>query len=307
MSPQRAKVIVNPLSGARSGERRWPQIKALLDNAGLKFDGVLTEGPMHATILAAEAADQGYDLVVAVGGDGTINEIVNGLIGPAGKARVDLGIIFTGTANDFARNLDMPRNLERNCDLMVSPRRMDVDVGLVECTREGQTRKRYFVNVSGAGFDADWMEEAKKIMLPLGPKGNYLAAFLRMAPTYEPKDFQLDLGGRREIHRAYTVLVSNGKYSGRIPFNPQANLSDGRFEVMILDLPTFVEAVASNIFSRPEGHPRIEWYRADAVRMESPQRLSVQADGEVLGELPARFQVLPGALRVVSRHWPPEA
>jgi len=304
VSPQRAKVIVNPASGARSAERRWPQIKALLADAGLVFDFVLTEGPMHATILAGEAADQGYDLVVAVGGDGTVNEVVNGLVGPQGKATVDLGIIFTGTANDFARNLDLPRNLERNCGLMVSPRRMDVDVGLVEYTREGQLKRRYFVNVSGAGFDADWMEEARKIVLPLGPKGNYLAAFLRMAPTYEPKDFTLDFGERQEAHRAYTVLFSNGKYSGRIPFNPQGDPSDGRFEVMALDLPTFVEAVASTIFPRTERDPRNEWPRASALRLDSGQRLSVQADGEVLGELTARFQVLPGALRVVSRHWP---
>ena len=304
MPPQRAKVIVNPTSGARSAERRWPQIRALLEDAGLRFDSVMTEGPMHAALLAGEAADQGYDLVVAVGGDGTINEVVNGLMGTGGRAMVDLGIIFTGTANDFARNLDLPRNLERNCQLMLSPRRMDVDVGLVECARDGQTRRRYFVNVSGAGFDADWMEEARRIVLPLGPKGNYLAAFLRMAPTYEPKDFILDFGDRQEEHRAYTVLFSNGRYSGRIPFNPQADLADGQFEVMALDLPTFVEAVAANIFSRPESRPGSEWPKASAVRLESRQRLSVQADGEVLGELPARFQVLPGALRVVSRHWP---
>jgi diacylglycerol kinase (ATP) len=307
MSPHRAKVIVNPTAGARTAERRWPRIKAMLEEAGLSFDSALTEGPMHAAVLAGEAADQGYDLVVAVGGDGTINEVVNGLIGPGGKGMVDLGIIYNGTANDFARNLDMPRNLERNCQLMVSPRRMDVDVGLVECAREGQPRRRYFVNVSGAGFDADWMEEARKTILPLGPKGHYLATFLKMAPTYEPKDFVLDFGDRQEAHRAYTVLVSNGKFAGRIPFNPQADLSDGQFEVMALDLPTFVEALASNIFSRPESHPRIEWSRAEAVRMESRQRLSVQADGEVLGELPARFRVLPGALRVVSRHWPSSA
>ncbi len=307
MSPARARVIFNPAAGAGSAERRWPRIKAMLEDAGLHFDSVPTEGPMHAAWLAGEAADLGYDLVVAAGGDGTINEVVNGLMGPEGKARVDLGVIFTGTANDFARNLDLPRNLERNCHLMVSPRRMDVDVGLVECARDGQTRRRYFVNVSGAGFDADWMEEARKTMLPLGPKGPYLAAFLKMAPTYEPKDFTLHFDGRQEVHRAYTVLFSNGKYSGRIPLNPQADLRDGQFEVMAVDLPTFVEALASSLFSRQEKHPGTEWPRAAAVRLESAQRLSVQADGEVLGELPARFQVVPGALRVVSRHWPKAA
>jgi len=250
--------------------------------------------------LAREAADHGYDLVVAVGGDGTINEVVNGLMGPGGKAKADLGVIYTGTANDFARNLDLPKGLEQNCQLMVSPRRMQVDVGVVECAREGLTRQRFFVNVAGAGFDADLMKEARKTILPLGPKGPYVGAFLKMAPTYDPKDFILSFQDRQETRRAYTVLVSNGKYAGSIPFDPEADLSDGQFEVMTLDPPTLLRCLAQTYLALLEGYPKIEYVRADAVRMDSRQRLLVQADGEVLGELPAQFWVLPKALRVVA-------
>ncbi len=128
MSPLRAKVIVNPTSGAKSAQRKWPCIKALLEDFGLSFDSELTQGPMQAVDLAREAANQGYDLVVAVGGDGTVNEVVNGLMGPDGKARADLGVIHTGTANDFARNLDLPRSLLKNCRLLVSPRRMEKSI-----------------------------------------------------------------------------------------------------------------------------------------------------------------------------------
>jgi YegS/Rv2252/BmrU family lipid kinase len=304
MSPLHAKVIVNPTSGARAAQRKWPRIKALLEDIGLSFDSELTQEPMQAMELAREAANRGYDLVVAVGGDGTVNEVVNGLMGPDGKAGADLGVIRAGTANDFARNLDLPRNLERNCQMMVSPRRMEVDVGVVECVKEGQTRQRFFVNVSGAGFDADLMEEARKTILPLGPKGPYVGAFLKMAPTYEPKDFTLSFQDRQVVYRAYTVLVSNGKYAGSIPFDPEADLSDGQFEVMTLNLPTFLGALAGPYFPLPEGYPKIDYVRTNSVRMDSRQRLSVQADGEVLGELPAQFRILPGALRVVSRHWP---
>ena len=255
---------------------------------------------MQAMDLAREAADHGYDLVVAVGGDGTINEVVNGLVGPDGKARADLGVISTGTANDFARNLDLPRSLLKNCRLMVSPRRMEIDVGVVECVKEGETRQRFFVNVSGAGFDADLMEEARKTVLPLGPKGPYVGAFLKMAPTYDPKDFVLDFQDRQEAPRAYTILVSNGKYAGSILFDPEADLSDGQFEVMTLDPPTLLRGLAQTYLALLEGYPKIDYVRTDAVRMDSRQRLSVQADGEVLGELPARFWMLPKALRVVA-------
>ncbi len=299
MSPH-AKVIVNPTSGAKSAQRKWPRIKALLEEAGLSFDAELTEGPMQAAELAGKAVEQGYELVVAVGGDGTVNEVVNGLIGPEGKARADLGVIHTGTANDFARNLGLPKDLEQNCRLMVSPRRLEIDVGEVGFVKGGQTRRRLFLNVAGSGFDADLMEEARKTILPLGPKGPYVGAFLKMAPRYDLKDFILDFEDRQETRRAYTVLVSNGEYAGTIPFDPEADLSDGQFEVIALDLPTFLGALADTVFALPEGYPKIEYVRTNSVRMDSRRRLSVQADGEVLGELPAQFRVLPRALRVVA-------
>jgi diacylglycerol kinase (ATP) len=255
---------------------------------------------MHAVELAREAASQGYDLVVAVGGDGTVSEVVNGLIGPDGKAKADLGVVRTGTANDFARNLDLPGSLLKNCRLMVSPGRTEVDVGMVECVKEGQPRQRLFVNVAGAGFDADLMEEARKTVLPLGPKGPYVGAFLKMAPMYDPKDFTLTYQDRQETCRAYTILVSNGRYAGSILFDPEADMSDGLFEVMTLDPNTLLKGLAETYLALLDGYPKIDYVRANAVRMDSGQRLSVQADGEVLGELPAQFRLLPRALRVVA-------
>ena len=300
MSPQRAKVIVNPTSGAKSAQRRWPRIKSLLEDVGLNFDSVLTQEPMQAMELAREAADQGYDLVVAVGGDGTINEVVNGLMGPDGKTTADLGVIRTGTANDSARNLDLPTSLLKNCRRLVSPERTEVDIGIVEFLREGQAGQRFFLNDAGAGFDADLMEEAKKTVLPLGPKGPYVGAFLKMAPTYDPKDFTLSFRDRQESRRAYTVLVSNGRYAGSILFDPGADMRDGQFEVITLDPPTLLRCLAETYLALLDGYPRIDCVRTDAVRMESRQRLSVQVDGEVAGELPAQFRVLPRALRVVA-------
>jgi diacylglycerol kinase (ATP) len=281
-------------------QRRWPRIKAMLYEAGLVFDSILTQGPMQAVELAREASNQGYELVVAVGGDGTVNEVVNGLMSCDGKARADLGVIYTGTTNDFARNIDLPKNLQQNCQLIASSRRMQVDVGVVECAGEGQARQRFFVNVAGAGFDAHLMEEAKKTILPLGPKAPYVGAFLKMAPTYNPKDFMLSFQDRQEARRAFTVLVSNGKYAGSIPFDPEADLSDGQLEVMTLDPPTLLKCLAQTYLALLEGYPKIDYVRANTVRMDSTQRLPVQADGEVLGELPAQFRVLPRALRVVA-------
>lgn len=264
------------------------------------FDSVLTQEPMQAMELAREAVRQGYDLVVAVGGDGTVNEVVNGLMGPEGRAGVDLGVINIGTANDGASNLDLSRSLLKNCRLMVSPSRREVDVGLVECMKDGQLLQRFFVNVAGAGFDADLMREARRTVLPLGPKGPYVGAFLKMAPMYEPKDFRLTFPDRQEACRAYTVLVSNGRFAGSILFDPEADMSDGQFEVLAIDPTALLKCLADTYLALLDGYPKIDCVRAAAVIMESGERLSVQADGEVLGELPAHFRVLPRALRVVA-------
>ncbi|MDM8000965.1 MAG: diacylglycerol kinase family lipid kinase [Dehalococcoidia bacterium] len=292
--------MVNPTSGATSARRRWPRIKSLLEDAGLAFDSVITEGPMHAMELAGEAADRGYGLVVVVGGDGTINEAVNGLIGPDGKGKADLGVICTGTANDFARNIGLPRSLLKNCRLVASARRSEVDVGAVRYVKDGQSRQRFFVNVSGAGFDADLMEEARNTFLPLGPKGPYVGAFLKMVPTYEPREFHLSFQDKQEARRAYTVLVSNGRYAGSILFDPDADLRDGLFEVITLDPSTLLKGLADTYRALLDGHPKIEYRRTSVLKIDSPEPLAVQADGEVLGSLPAEFRVLPKALRVVA-------
>ncbi|HJX70256.1 MAG TPA: acylglycerol kinase family protein, partial [Dehalococcoidia bacterium] len=115
MSVPYAKVIVNPLAGAKAGQRKWPRLKRLLEEAGLQFDYEFTQEALHGIELAKEAVAQGYKLVVAVGGDGVVNEVVNGLIGPGGKSEADLGIIPIGTANDFAHSLGLPRELKQAC------------------------------------------------------------------------------------------------------------------------------------------------------------------------------------------------
>ena len=138
MAKLQTKVIVNPVAGARSTRRKWPLISKLLERIGLSFDFEYTEGVGHAIELAKEAAsDGGYRYLVAVGGDGTVNEVANGILHSTAAESTALGIVSTGTGSDFARSVGIPRRYSDACSCLTSQRRLTIDVGVIECQSKG--------------------------------------------------------------------------------------------------------------------------------------------------------------------------
>ena len=150
----RYKIIVNPTSGRGTGEQSIPQIENILKNAGLDFDLVRTKKPWHAVALAQEAASQGYDVVVSAGGDGTANEVINGLMQAkkAGQGTPAMGVLTVGRGNDFGYSMGIPTELEAGCQTLIEDQRRTFDVGLV--TGGLYPDGRYFGNGVGIGFDA---------------------------------------------------------------------------------------------------------------------------------------------------------
>ena len=164
MAKTHAKIIVNPVAGAnRSTFRQWPHIQSLLRESGLSFDFQYTEGIGHASELAKLAASDGYRFLVAVGGDGTINEVANGLLDSSNAGSTTLGIVSTGTGNDFIRSLGIPKDYVKACKHVMGDKRSLIDVGLVEFRLNGQKARRYFVNSAGVGFDAEVAEAGKGV------------------------------------------------------------------------------------------------------------------------------------------------
>lgn len=138
MSKQYAMAIVNPRAGGHSTYREWPLISKHLTDKGLLFDYVYTEGAGHAIELAREAVNTGYRCIIAVGGDGTVNEVVNGILNSAGAHKTTLGIVSAGTTCSFARSLGIPLDRISSCNLLTSPNRLTIDVGIVEYTKEAR-------------------------------------------------------------------------------------------------------------------------------------------------------------------------
>ena len=295
-------MIVNPTAGAGRTAGRWPQIIGLMKSLGLRFEHDLTEAPGHAVELAKSAARKGYDLVVAVGGDGTINEVVNGLYQSGRIKEVMLGIISTGSGSDYIRTVGIPRDYKEACYRLTNPRKLQVDLGVAEYMTNQKMVKRLFVNFAGLGFDAEVVKATTQTFKALGSMPSYLMGLLTTLLFYQNKDVSLILDGKAEDRRVCTVIVSNGKYGGGgMRVAPNADLTDGLLDVlMINDLskPDLLWSLPRVYKGTHLTHPKVTIKRAREIDIRSGQQMSLQADGELIGEAPAHFYILPAALSI---------
>jgi diacylglycerol kinase (ATP) len=298
----RAKIIVNPVAGARSTRRQWPKISRLLSHVGLSFDFQFTEGVGHAIELAHAAAGDGYRYVVAVGGDGTIHEVANGILSSGGAAETTMGIISTGTGSDFVRSLGVSRDYVPACSALVHPQRSRIDVGVVEYHNHGSKHRRFFVNAAGMGFDAAVTESTERLPKYFGGTIPYVFGLLRTITGYRNKMVELRNGDKTEKLRIVMVAVANGRYyGGGMRVAPRADLRDGQLDLVVVrDMGkiALLRAFPSIYQGKHVTHPKVTISQTTAITVDTSERVFVQADGEMVGEGPASFRVLPSALNV---------
>jgi diacylglycerol kinase (ATP) len=304
MAKTHAKIIVNPVAGTHNATyRQWPHIQSLLRESGLSFDFQYTEGAGHALELARLAASDGYRFLVAVGGDGTIHEVANGLLNSTNADTTVMGIVGTGTGNDFIKSLGLPRDYIGACRNVTGERRSLIDVGLVEYMSKGKPASRFFINGAGVGFDAEVAAGSKKVPRFMGHTVPFILSLLKNLPGYRNKDVRLNIDGREESRRVLSVVVTNGAYfGGGMRIAPWAELGDRKLDVVILG--DVGKAELLQVFPRVyKGthvtHPKVRMEKAERVTIECDSRILLQADGELLGEGPVTFQILPAALNVV--------
>ncbi|MFC2062927.1 diacylglycerol/lipid kinase family protein [Chloroflexota bacterium] len=302
MAALHAKVIVNPAAGACSTRRKWPIISRLLKSVGFSFDYQYTEGTGHAIELARTATGDGYPFLIAVGGDGTINEVANGIMSSADSGRTTLGMVSTGTGSDFVRSAGIPRDYAGACSSLTSRRRLLIDVGVVEYVSEGKTKQRFFVNAAGAGFDAEVVRATEKWPKYFGGTVPYLAGLLRSLIGYQNKPVVMSLGDETETTRITTVVVANGGYlGGGMRVVPQAELGDNLLDVMIVDDVSKFELLKTlpRVYTGTHvTHPKVRMKKTTKISIGSSEKLLVHADGEFLGEGPVSFWLKPSALSI---------
>lgn len=297
------KVIVNPAAGAGKTAKEWPRIMSLFQQHGLRFEHELTGGPGHAVELARLAALDSYDMVVSVGGDGTINEIVNGIYTSGNIQNTTLGIISTGTGGDYIRTLGVPRCSDKACQILLQPKKRTVDLGIVEYTNNGQMIERVFANFAGMGFDAEIVKRTTQQFKMLGSLSSYLIGALITVLTYRNRNIILSVDGEDIEKKVCTVIMNNGCYGGGGMFTaPNADIDDGLFDVLIigdLSKPDLLYSLPRIYKGTHLSHPKVTLKKAREIEIRSTQPMPLQADGELLGEVPARFRVLPSVLNVV--------
>jgi diacylglycerol kinase (ATP) len=307
MSAQHAMVIVNPKSGGHSTNREWPLISKHLTSKGLKYDYSYTEGVGHAVELARDAVSKEYRLIVAVGGDGTVNEVVNGILSSAKPRDTSLGIVNAGTTCSFARSLGIPLDYNGACNLLTSQNRTSIDVGVVEYTVAGEKLRRFFVNEADVGLGATVVEASKHITNYFGRKINYLPHVmggLASLISYKNKRITLRVEDEYEdVWNCAMVVIANGThFGGGMRIAPDAKPNDG-----LLDMVIFGDIGKSELLKiwpmtykgRHVSHEKVRLLKVRNVSIECADKILVEADGELLGEGPASFSVLPSALNIV--------
>jgi len=293
----RTCVIFNP--AARGNKAR--RFRRHLDDmaAGVAFKA--TAGPGDAQRLAAEAVVEGYEVVVAAGGDGTLNEVLNGIAAvPGGLEQVRLGVLPLGTVNVFARELKISLNLRRAWEVLRRGNETRIDLACAEFQVHERTEKRYFAQLAGAGLDARAIElvswQLKKKAGPLA----YVVAGLRAMFETKPKTV-ICVGDK--TYEGELVMVGNGRfYGGSFAAMPAADLRDGLLHVCIfprVDLPSLLRCVPHLLFRQRFSEQVVQRFQATAFTMKGRGTVAFELDGEWVGHLPVTFSVEPKRLRVV--------
>jgi YegS/Rv2252/BmrU family lipid kinase len=293
----RTAAVVNPRSaGGRTG-REWPAIAARLGPVETRF----TERPGHGVEIARSLVEAGFERILAVGGDGTINEVANGLAGSSAA----LGILPLGTGGDFRRTLGVPLDLGAALAALAcaSPRRIDLGKAVFRGW-DGQRHERYFVNLVSFGMGGEVASRSSNALAALGGKAAFLWATLVSFFTYRRKRVRLEVDGAALDWEIYNIAVGNGRYhGGGMHVCPTADPADGVLEVTVIEYLRRWEAIrdlpvlySDNVYT----HPKVKHLRGGHVVAESPEEVRIEVDGEPLGTLPLEITVVPQALRVLA-------
>jgi YegS/Rv2252/BmrU family lipid kinase len=292
--------LVNPASANGSTRRRWPQIAHRAATAGLTGDALFSERPGDLTRLAAEAADGGASLLVVVGGDGSMNEVANGV---AGREGVEIAVIARGTGWDFVRTYGIPRDVDQAVAVAIGGAVREIDLGRVSYRSwAGSETEAYFANVASAGMSGAIAQRANETSKALGGKASYLWATLAVFAGWKATEVRVSIDGEDRHGRMHDVVIANGRYfGGGMMICPEAEPDDGRFDVLLIgDLTKrdLLVTLPKTYRGKHLPHPKAELLRGSTVAVEASEPLPIELDGEQPGTTPARFEVVPQALRV---------
>ena len=260
----------------------------------------MSEAPGQLAELASRAAEEGATRLVVVGGDGSVNEVVNGI---AGSADVELAVVPRGTGWDFSRTFGIPRDIDRALEIALRGEVREIDLGRVSFrTWAGDDGHAWFANVASAGISGAIAQRANETTKALGGKISYLLATLSVFSRWRVGEVHVTVGDAIRTGFMHDVIVANGPYlGGGMKICPEAEPDDGVFDVLLIGNLTkrdLMLTLPKTYRGTHLPHPKAEVLRGAAVHVDAPSPLPVELDGEQPGTTPVQFELVPRALRV---------
>ncbi len=300
--------IVNPVSGNGRTGRHWHTYESFFRrHLGRDFAVRMTQRARHAESLTKEVVADGATTVVSVGGDGTLNEVTNGLLDGTGRAwnpAARLAVLSLGTGSDFVKTLGETRNPEDLVGRLKADRDVPIDAGLCEYLEAGVPRSRYFINVAEVGSGGAVVDRVNRTTKILGGKASFLIAILRTLPRYRNTRMTYRADGAETREAVVNDLViANGRFfGGGLQPAPHADLRDGRFDVVVIGDIDF-KTTRKNLWLLREGKhldlPYITFFRAEELVVGTGEEL-IDLDGKCVGRHARRFQIVPKAIRLLD-------
>ncbi|OKL36102.1 diacylglycerol kinase [Domibacillus mangrovi] len=283
---KRARIIYNPTSGRELFRKHLPETLEKLECAGYETSAHATTSEGDATKAARLAVERGFDVVIAAGGDGTLNEVVNGLAGH--EFRPKFGVLPMGTTNDFARALHIPRDIQGAVDVITAGETIPVDVG--------RMNERFFINIAGGGRLTELTYEVpSKLKTMLGQLAYYLKG-IEMLPSIKPTNVTIEYDGQVFEGESLLFLIGlTNSVGGFEKLAPDSSVNDGMFTLLILkktNLAEFIRIVSLALRGEHLNDPHVIYTKAKHITVHSHDKILVNLDGELGGEIPAEFENL---------------
>ena len=271
-------------------------------NLAKKHTIKFTEYAGHAVELAQQFSRDKYDVIVAVGGDGTLNEVVNGMIHTSSNAV--LGHIPMGTANDFSKTIELNKDIDQFISLLNNNATKTIDIGKVTCLTKKEKIVRYFINIADAGlggYVANSLNKSKKL---LGPNFTYFQAIIKGIIKFKKPLVNIKIRNITYRGKLMSIAICNGTTFGSgLIISPEAILDDGKFHITLLGDVTLLDYF-KNLKKLKKGikltHPHIHYYSADKVQLKTDEICEIEADGEHVGKGESIFEILPKAIKILA-------
>ena len=300
-------MMVNPNAGVGKGGRDWQEISNLLEAAGIDHLCILTEHRNHACMIVPEFIEEGYRNIAVVGGDGTLNEVVNGIFTQSfcSPSEITLGMIPVGSGNDWCRTFGIPFDYRQAVEILAARRTMLQDIGQVTYTKKDQQHLRYFANIAGMGYDA-LVAKKTNIQKEQGKGGPLVYLYFVFASLlqFHFPDAVINVDDR-EVFRGDIFSMNAGicKFNGGGMMQvPYAVPDDGLLDVTLIRKASKLKVIryATKLYDGTLVNlPFVHTYRGTSVNLTSSKKIYLEVDGESLGHSPFTFGILPRALKIV--------